>query len=321
MSGRSARIWLAGATGYIGRALGRELVARGHEVTAIVRNPASSVPTGCRVLVAEVSDEASLAHALRGSEVDAVFSCLASRTGVATDAWRIDHEANARLLRLSEQAGASHFVLLSAICVQRPKLAFQRAKLAFEAELAASDLAWTVVRPTAFFKSLAGQVERIRGGRPFLMFGDGTLTACKPIGEADLAVYLADCIERGSRARRILPIGGPGPAITPLEQAELLFRLAGRPLKTRSVPVRLFDAIGAMLRPFERVSKGAAAKAELARIGRYYATESMLLWDELQQTYSADATPETGSETLESFYERVLREGLSGQELGAAKVF
>ena len=43
------------------------------------------------------------------------------------------------------------------------------------------------MRPTAFFKSLSGQVERVRGGRPFLLFGDGTLTACKPISDADLA--------------------------------------------------------------------------------------------------------------------------------------
>ena len=56
--------------------------------------------------------------------------------------------------------GAKHFVLLSAICVQKPLLAFQAAKLKFEEALqAAGDISYSIVRPTAFFKSLAAQAR------------------------------------------------------------------------------------------------------------------------------------------------------------------
>lgn len=322
-----ARIWLAGATGYIGRALARELVERGHEVTALVRpgrhaaHDVDAPLAGCRILEVDPTAPDALAAALAGEKTDAVFSCIASRTGVAADAWRIDHGANRGLLAAARRAGARQFVLLSAICVQRPLLAFQHAKLAFERELAESDLAWSIVRPTAFFKSLSGQIERVRAGRPFLLFGNGELTACKPVGEADLARFLADCLDDPARSGRILPIGGPGPAITPRAQGELLCRLAGVPPRFRSVPVAMFDLIGGLLGPLGRLSNGLAAKAELARIGRYYATESMLLWDATRQAYDAAATPETGSETLEAFYRRVLRDGLAGQELGNAKLF
>lgn len=329
MQNLNTRVWLAGATGYIGRALARELVSRGHSVTALVRPGAlaradahtRAALSDCRVVEVDPSDPGALPAAMGDERADAVFSCLASRTGVAGDAWRIDHDANVELLAVARAAGAGHFVLLSAICVQRPKLAFQQAKLAFESELAASGIAYSIVRPTAFFKSLAGQVERVRAGKPYLVFGDGALTACKPIGEADLARYLADCPDDPARRNRILPIGGPGPALTPRQQGELLCRLAGVEPRIRSVPVALFDVAGAVLGPLARFSAGAAAKAELARIGRFYATESMLLWDETAQAYDAEATPETGSETLEDFYRRVLVEGLAGQELGAAKVF
>ena len=45
--------------------------------------------------------------------------------------------------------------------LQRPLLEFQRAKLAFEEKLqAAGDITYSIVRPTAFFKSLAGQVTQ-----------------------------------------------------------------------------------------------------------------------------------------------------------------
>ena len=65
---------------------------------------------------------------------------------------------------MAEHIGIGRFVLVSAICVQRPRLAFQHAKLAFEAELAASQLDWTVLRPTALMKSLSGQLARVRPG-------------------------------------------------------------------------------------------------------------------------------------------------------------
>lgn len=41
-----------------------------------------------------------------------------------------------------------------------------------------------------------------------------------------------------------------------------------------------------------------AAKAELAKIGRYYATESTLVLDPATGRYDAAATPSTGVQTL-----------------------
>ena len=76
----------------------------------------------------------------------------------------MDYQATLNTLEAARAQGAAHYVLLSAICVQRPLLEFQRAKLAFEEKLAAAgDISYSVVRPTAFFKSLAGQVRRAGG--------------------------------------------------------------------------------------------------------------------------------------------------------------
>ena len=48
--------------------------------------------------------------------------------------------------------------------------------------------------------------------------------------------------------------------------------------------------------------RSSPTKAELARIGRYYATESMLVLDPNTGRYDAAATPSTGNETLFDFY-------------------
>ena len=326
------RVFLIGATGTIGRATAQALLRRGHDVVCFVRPQAGTggslaaadsgrLLDGATVRIGDVTDAASLARdGFRGERFDALVSCLASRTGAPADAWAIDHRAHVLALEAARQAGVSQVVLLSAICVQKPLLAFQQAKLAFEKVLVESGLHYSIVRPTAFFKSLSGQVERVRRGQPFLVFGSGTLTACKPISDGDLAAYLADCLDDPARADRVLPIGGPGDAITPRQQGERLFALLGRKPRFRQVPVALLDAIVATLGTAGRVVPVLAKKAELARIGRYYATESMLVLDPTSGRYSAEATPSTGSETLFDYYARLVA-GEAGPERGDHAVF
>jgi divinyl chlorophyllide a 8-vinyl-reductase len=290
-------VLLLGATGTIGRATLAALQAEGHDVVCGLS-----------------------ARVFHDHRIDAVISCMASRTGVAEDAWAVDHDLHVEALRQAKQHGVKRFVLLSAICVQRPKLAFQFAKLAFEEKLMASGLTWSIVRPTAYFKSLSGQVARVKAGKPFLVFGNGALTSCKPISDGDLARYLVSCLDDAAKHNVILPIGGPGPAMTPMEQAQMLFRLLGREPQVRKVPVALFDVIIFVLSVLSPFSKSIRAKAELARIGRYYATESMLAWDAAAGRYDADATPEFGKETL-SDYQAKLLIGEAVLDRGAQAVF
>jgi divinyl chlorophyllide a 8-vinyl-reductase len=317
------RILMLGATGTIGRATTRALVQRGHEVVCLLRPQAAEPPelAGATLRRGDVGDPASVERdAVRGERFDALVSCLASRTGVPAEARAIDHLAHRHALAAAQAAGATQVVLLSAICVQKPRLAFQHAKLAFERELMASSLEWSIVRPTAYFKSLSGQVARVQRGEPYLIFGDGRLTACKPIADEDLADYLAGCLDDPARQRRILPVGGPGPALTPRAMGELLFGLAGRPPRFRSVPPGLLRGIAAGLGVVGRLFPPLAAKAELARIGHYYATESMLVWDATTGRYDADATPSFGERTLADHYRRLLR-GELADDRGAHAVF
>ncbi len=323
----SKRVLLLGASGTIGRATARSLVAAGHEVVCLLRPDGGGVKgaaaefSGAAVRRADVTDARSLEQAgFAGERFDAVVSCLASRTGAPRDAWAIDHRAQSNALAVAKGQGVSQFILLSAICVQKPLLEFQKAKLAFEADLKESGLTYSIVRPTAFFKSLSGQVARVQAGKPFMVFGDGRLTACKPISDADLGRYIAGCLTAPERRNRILPVGGPGPAITPREQGERLFELLGRKPKFTHVPLTMLDAIIGGLSLGGRVSAGLAAKAELARIGRYYATESMLVLDPATGRYDADATPEFGAETLFDYYARLVS-GDATAERGEHAVF
>lgn len=304
-------VLLAGASGTVGSAVLQRLLADGHHVMAPVRGHSlSKMPSSDACIPIVWPEEGLTASSLDGAKIDVMISCIASRSGSPKDAQRVEYTLNKELLVLARALSVKRFVLLSAICVQKPRLAFQHQKLAFEQALQTSGLNYTIVRPTAFFKSLSGQIERVIAGKPFLLFGNGDVTACKPISDRDLAAFIVDSMGANDCVNRILPIGGPGPALSPREQGQLLFQAFNMPPKWRSVSPRLFDVLAFLVTPLAWVSEWGRARREFLRIGKYYATESMLIWDAERQCYDAALTPEAGTDTLTDFYQRIA----SGQE-------
>jgi divinyl chlorophyllide a 8-vinyl-reductase len=155
-------------------------------------------------------------------KIEAVISCLASRSGIKKDAYAIDYQATKNCLDAGSAVDARHFVLLSAFCCKNPWLQFQQAKLKMEADLTGQNkMTYSIVRPTAFFKSVSGQLEVIQQGAPFVMFGDGEVTRCNPIAESELAQYLVDSISDKSRENKLLNLGGPDEPLTMKKQGEV----------------------------------------------------------------------------------------------------
>ncbi len=96
---------------------------RGHDVVCFARRRLGGAPAGdgSRTRLVDVRDPVSIARdGFRGERFDAVVSCMASRTGAPRDAWAIDHQAHVDVLAAAQPPGVGHFVLLSAICVQKP---------------------------------------------------------------------------------------------------------------------------------------------------------------------------------------------------------
>lgn len=72
---KAQKILVLGATGGTGRLIVNEAIARGHEVTALVRSPEKGADLkGARLAVGDARDEVALRRALKGQ--DAVISAL-----------------------------------------------------------------------------------------------------------------------------------------------------------------------------------------------------------------------------------------------------
>jgi divinyl chlorophyllide a 8-vinyl-reductase len=182
--------------------------------------------TGAEIVECDVCDPESLKVVMQriaddspSKKIDAIVSCLASRSGVKRDAYLIDYQATLNCLDAGRAVGAGHFVMLSAFCVKNPWLQFQQAKLKFEAALQEqTDMTWSIIRPTAYFKSLSMQLEIVKGGKPYVLFEDGKVTRCNPIAESELAEYLMDCVTDKTRHNIIRNLGGPDNAVTQSDQ-------------------------------------------------------------------------------------------------------
>ncbi|KAL7542322.1 hypothetical protein ACHAXR_013305 [Thalassiosira sp. AJA248-18] len=311
---------VAGATGYIGKSVVRESVRQGYKTVALVRDKKKveseegkllygTFFEGADVVECDVCDAEKLTETLKeissqgSGNIDAVISCLASRSGIKKDAYAIDYQATLNCLESGRAVDARHFVLLSAYCCKNPWLQFQQAKLKFEAALQAQkDMTYSIVRPTAFFKSVSGQLEVIEMGAPFVMFGDGEVTRCNPISEADLATYLIDSITDKSRLNKLINLGGPDEPLTMKKQGEMLYSAVGKEPNFFYAPLWLFDAIIDSLQWVADTfnSEKFENAAETGRIGKYYAVEDML---------TTDPEEKFGTMTLQEHYNKIAVEG------------
>mgnify|MGYP003322805716 CR=1 FL=1 len=296
------KIFVAGSTGYIGKNVVKYALDNGFDVVTAKRhsdNKPGQLNKKLKVIKISNNDNNWIADL---EKVDVIISCLASRTGEPKDAHLVDYKLNCLLLEKAKALKCSQFILLSAICVQKPRLAFQFEKLAFEEELKKSGLNFSIVRPTAYFKSLSGQIENIKKGKPYVYFGDGQITQCNPISEKDLSLYILSCIKDKTKWRKILPIGGPKQSITPKDIGKILFEIFEVSPKYKSFPTKILDAIRLLLLIISPFSNWAKNKSELIKIAKYYATESMLIWDEKKECYDANMTPSTGKDTLRDYF-------------------
>jgi nucleoside-diphosphate-sugar epimerase len=111
------RILVTGATGFVGRAVAKDLAARGHELRALARNAVATLPCDMSVVRGDLLDGDSLSAAVRGVEIvvhlAAVVDPRLQNDAALVD--RVNRAAAVDLAHRARSAGVSRFVFMSSI--------------------------------------------------------------------------------------------------------------------------------------------------------------------------------------------------------------
>lgn len=251
---------VTGATGFVGRALLDRAVEAGHQVRALTRRPQPPRP-GVTWVEGALDRPDTLAALASGS--DAVIHVAGvvnapDRAGFVAG----NVEGTRAMLAATAAAGIARFVHVSSLSAREPQLShYGWSKRESEALVAASPLAWTIVRPTGVYGP--GDTEMLDMFR-LARFGLALLPprgTVSLIAVDDLArLLLALAVRDGPRA--VLE-ADDGTVLTHAQVARLIGRAVGR----RVLPIHLPAAglrLGAAL---DRRLRGAGAKLTADRVG------------------------------------------------------
>ncbi|GMA40744.1 NAD(P)H-binding protein [Mobilicoccus caccae] len=286
-------VLVAGATGYLGRHVVADLLAEGHEVRALVRDPdalaqegtsgAPAIPAGsCEVVVGDVTDPASLRGVADG--VDVVVSAIGV-TGSTADPWAIDHRGNLALLDETLRAAGPRFAYVNVLDGERIASDVTRAKAAFADVLRRSRAEYLIVNPSGFFSDFSAYFEMARSGLVVLV--DGGRARANPIHGADLAAVIRRHLEAGTGGD--IDVGGPE-VMTHREAAQAAFTALGKRPRIVSMPSVVLRAV--------RVPMRAASPA---RAG---------LMDFMVSALTEDSVaPPAGNRVLSEYYAECARRG------------
>lgn len=269
------RVFLTGATGFIGGEVARLLMERGDDVRALVRSPgkaAGLATLGCELVEGDLSDEAALRTALQGCTA-VIHAAAVYEIGVPEDRRAQLVDANVygteRVLGAALAAGVSRAVYVSTVGVfgdtggevadedyQRPEgLAFtsvyeqtkveahQRAQ-----EICSRGLPLVTVLPGVVYgpgdhSEVGGLFDRLlKGQLPLVPFPDMGVT---PVHRDDVAAGIVLALDKGVAGESYVLAGEP---IRMGELIAALARVAGRRPPRAAVPSVLLRSLA----PFGR---------------------------------------------------------------------
>ncbi len=143
------RVFITGGTGYMGSRLIPLLLARGHQVVALVR-PGSErkLPAGCTTVQGDALDGGSYASSIGSCDTFVQLVGVAHPSPAkAREFVSVDQKSAMEAIRVAARAGIQHFVYLSVAHPAPMMHAYIEARSACEDALRASGLNATILRP------------------------------------------------------------------------------------------------------------------------------------------------------------------------------
>lgn len=211
------RLFVTGATGYIGGRLVPRLLAAGHAVVCVARDRRKlaarswSGAPGVTIVECDVGDEAALARAMQGC--DAAYYLIHSMLAAGREFRDHDRRLAAGFAAAAARAGVGRLLYLGGLGELGDGLSEHLAsRREVERSLAGAGVPVTVLRAamilgsgSASFEILRYLVERL----PVMVTPRWVTTECQPIAVGDVLDLLVRCLGEPATVGATLDIGGP----------------------------------------------------------------------------------------------------------------
>lgn len=250
-------ILVTGATGKQGGAVARELLARGHKVTALTRKPDSPsarslAQLGAKVAKGDLDDAASLERALQG-----VWGTWAVQNTWEAGVER-EEEQGKRFAKIAKERAVQHFVYTSVGSADR-RTGIPHFDNKWRVEETVRGLGFpshVIFRPVFFMDNFLTPWLKPAIDQGKLMVGVEPTTVLQMIAVEDIGKYGLLAFEKHDQLNR-RDVDLAGDQHTMPETAEILAKAAGRKIVFEQVPIgeirKFSEDYAIMLEWFDRV--------------------------------------------------------------------
>src|SRR5438270_7299677 len=209
------KVFLTGATGFVGRHMLERLLADGHVVRALIRDPqkAGLAENAKAELVAgDVVEGTRLDEGMQGC--DAVIHLVGIIVEKGTNTFeRVHHLGTRNVVEAAKRTGIKRFVQMSALGARADGVAaYQTTKWKGEEEVRQSGIPFCILRPSLIFGAGDGFVtQMIKTMRSAPLFrpvpGDGT-PKFRPIAVEDVTTCFARALTYEAATNQTVELGG-----------------------------------------------------------------------------------------------------------------
>jgi uncharacterized protein YbjT (DUF2867 family) len=210
------RVFVTGATGFVGPAVANAIADAGHELRVLERKPGAWSEAGIRCQAAvqgDVTDSEAMRRAVQ--DIDVVVHLVAIRQGKPKEFERVMVGGTRNLLAAAKDAGVRRFVLMSALGVTeqtKDLVPYYGAKWTEEQDTKASGLEHVIFRPSFIFGRDGGILptfKKLAKLAPVTgIIGSGE-QRIQPIWVEDVGAYYSQAIDKPEAANRTFELGGP----------------------------------------------------------------------------------------------------------------
>ncbi|MFM2041941.1 MAG: hypothetical protein RLY86_517 [Pseudomonadota bacterium] len=270
------RVLVIGATGHLGGKAVDALLARGHQVRALVRASSDTTPLKTKpveLVRGDLLDPGSLDRALAGTDALVTTANGFFRRQKGESPASVDLQGHLALAEAAKRAGIKRFVLTSVLnCDKAVDVPHFYAKKVVEDRLTQLGVPFVALRPGSFIDQREDRWAGALKKGSFQAIGDPA-RAITHVPTVEVARCLALAVDHPEAEGKVIDIGCDRP-LSARDIADLFGRILNRPVKVQAAPWAVVGTIMGGVGLFKPMVKDLRAMLKFLTFGPYVADTS-----------------------------------------------